>query len=120
MKVRYLPQPEWGIGHLAALHENGSKAEVLFPSREGGPILVSAKGGALVPQPLKGGDRIRTAKGKLGAVTEEVEGGRGLRRYVLKYEDDGQEDELPESELRALPPRPDLLSMLREGRVGDA
>jgi ATP-dependent helicase HepA len=120
MKVRYLPQPEWGVGHLVALHENGGKAEVLFPSREGGSILVSTKDKALVPRPLEVKDRIRTAKGRTAVITEEVEGGRGLRRYVLRYEDDQQEDELPESELRALPPKPDMLSMLREGRVGDA
>jgi ATP-dependent helicase HepA len=120
MKVRYLPQPEWGVGHLAVLHEGGAKAEVAFPSREGGPILVSTKDKALVPQPLKSGDRIRTTKNRLGTITEEVEGGRGLRRYVLRYDDDGAEDELPESEVRALPPKPDMLSMLREGRVGDA
>jgi len=120
MKVRYLPQPEWGVGHLVALHENGGKAEVQFPSREGGAILVSTKDKALVPHPLQLKDRIRTAKGRVGTITEEVEGARGLRRYILKYEDDGQEDELPESELRALPPKPDMLSMLKEGRVGDA
>jgi ATP-dependent helicase HepA len=118
MKVRYLPQPEWGIGHLLSLEENGAKAQVLFPAREA-PILVSTKQGALVPQPLTPGDAVLTARGKPGAVHEEVEGGRGLRRYVVKL-DDGSEDEWPESELRAQPPRADSLVMLREGRVADA
>lgn len=119
MKVRYLPQPEWGIGHLIALHEGGAKAEVAFPAREGGPILVSTKGDALVPHQLSVGDPIRTAKGRAGVVTAEEPGGRGLRRYVVRY-DDGEEDELPESEVRAQAPKPDMLSALRDGRVGDA
>ncbi|HEY8211247.1 MAG TPA: helicase-related protein [Myxococcaceae bacterium] len=119
MKVRYVPQPEWGIGHLVALHEGGSKAEVLFPAREGGPVLVSTKGGSLQPYQLSVGALVRNAKGRTGAVTGEEPGGRGLRRYTVRY-DDGEDDELPESELRAQAPRPDLLSTLREGRVGDA
>jgi ATP-dependent helicase HepA len=119
MKVRYAPQPEWGIGHLVALHEDGSKAEVLFPAREGGPVLVSTKGGALQPYQLSVGALIRTTKGRPGAITGEEPGGRGLRRYTVRY-DDGEDDELPESEVRSQAPRPDLLSTLREGRVGDA
>jgi len=119
MKVRYAPQPEWGIGHLVALHEGGSKAEVLFPAREGGPVLVSTKGDALQPYQLSMGALVRNAKGRPGTITGEEPGGRGLRRYALRY-DDGEEDEMPESELRAQAPRPDLLSTLREGRVGDA
>jgi ATP-dependent helicase HepA len=119
MKVRYLPQPEWGVGHLVALLEGGAKAEVQFPARDGGSILVSTKGGALQPHQLSVGDAIRTPKGKTGTITGEEPGGRGLRRYAIRY-DDGTEDELPESEVRAQPPRPDLLSTLREGRVGDA
>jgi ATP-dependent helicase HepA len=119
MKVKYLPQPEWGTGHLLSLEEEGTRAVVAFPARENGaPILVSTKGGALVPTALPVGSGVRTAKGKVGAITEEVEGGRGLRRYVLKLED-GSEDELPETELRALPPRPDLIAMMKEGRIAD-
>jgi ATP-dependent helicase HepA len=38
---------------------------------------------------------------------------------VVRYED-GEEDELPESEVRPLAPTSDLLTTLREGRVGDA
>ncbi len=34
--------------------------------------------------------------------------------------DDGTGNELPESELRAQPPRPDMLTMLKEARVADA
>src|SRR5579863_2366305 len=82
MKVRYLPQPEWGVGHLVSLLDAGTKAQVLFPTREA-PVLVSTKQQALVAQPLAVGDRVRTAKGRTGSVTAEVEGGRGLRRYVL-------------------------------------
>ncbi|MCU0696770.1 MAG: SNF2-related protein [Myxococcaceae bacterium] len=119
MKVKYLPQPEWGTGHLLSLEEEGTRAVVAFPARENGaPILVSTKGGALLPTALAVGAGVRTAKGKVGVVTEEVEGGRGLRRYVLKL-DDGSEDELPETELRALPPRPDLIAMMKEGRIAD-
>src|SRR5687768_7014413 len=113
MKVRYLPQPDWGVGHLVALHDGGNKAEVAFPSRPEGPTLVSTKGGALVPQPLVPGDSVQTRKSRAAQVVEEVEGGRGLRRYVIRYEG-GEEDELPESELLAAPPKPDLLSTLRE------
>lgn len=119
MKVRYLPQPEWGVGHLLALLDSGNKAQVLFPAREGGPVIVSTKGGTLEPFAFGPGDRVTTAKGKAAVVTAEVPGGRGLRRYVFEYED-GEEDEAPESELRATAPKPDLLSMLKEGRVADA
>jgi ATP-dependent helicase HepA len=118
MKVRYLPQPEWGVGHLVQLFDGGTKAQVLFPTREE-PTLVSTKQGALIAQPLAVGDRVQTGKGKAATVTAEVEGGRGLRRYVIQL-DGGGEDELPESELRAHAPRPDMLSSLREGRVADA
>ncbi|XXF78829.1 SNF2-related protein [Myxococcaceae bacterium GXIMD 01537] len=120
LKVRYLPQPEWGVGHLLSLQEEGAKALVLFPTREDAPVLVSTKGGALVPHQLPVGEVIATAKGRRATVVGEEQGGRGLRRYVIRYADSGEEDELPESEVRALAPRSDLLSTLREGRVGDA
>lgn len=119
-KVRYLPQPEWGVGHLMELREEGTQALVLFPAREGEPVLVSTKGGALVHHALTKGEPVRTARGRRATVVGEEEGGRGLRRYVIRYADTGEEDELPESEVHALAPRSDLLSMLREGRVGDA
>lgn len=120
-KVRYLPQPEWGVGHLEALQDAGAKALVLFPARGNGePVLVSTKGGALVPYVLTKGEPVQTAKGRRATVLGEEEGGRGLRRYVLRYTDTGEEDEMPESEVHALAPRSDLLSTLREGRVGDA
>ncbi|MBL8918872.1 MAG: DEAD/DEAH box helicase family protein [Myxococcaceae bacterium] len=119
MKVKYLPQPEWGTGHLLSLEDEGTKAVVAFPARENGaPILVSTKGGALVPTALKPGDGVRTAKGKVGVVVQEEEGGRGLRRYSIKLED-GTDTELPETEVRALPPKPDLIAMMKEGRVAD-
>ncbi|HZH04071.1 MAG TPA: helicase-related protein [Myxococcaceae bacterium] len=119
MKVRYLPQPEWGVGHLVALHDDGNKAEVTFPSRTEASTLVSTKGGALVPQALLPGDAVQTRKGRPATVVEEVEGGRGLRRYVIRYES-GEDDEMPESEVMAVPPKPDLLTSLKDGRVGDA
>ncbi len=119
-KVRYLPQPEWGVGHLLTLEEAGAKALVLFPTREDAPVLVSTKGGALVAHALRPGDAVQTAKGRRATVVGEEQGARGLRRYVVRYADSGEEDELPESEVRALPPRSDLVSSLREGRVGDA
>jgi ATP-dependent helicase HepA len=119
MKVRYLPQPEWGTGHLVRLHDAGLRAQVAFPGREGNATLVSTKGGALVPQQLLAGEAVRTSKGKPATIVGEVEGARGLRRYVLRFED-GTEDEWPESEIQVPPPKPDALTMLREGRVGDA
>ncbi len=120
MKVRYLPQVEWGTGHLVSFEDEGAKAQVAFPAREGGPVLVSTKQGALVAHPLQVGDGVRTSKGHTGVITAEVEGGRGLRRYVVKVEGGADDDEWPESELRALPPQPDALAMLRDARVGDA
>jgi ATP-dependent helicase HepA len=120
IKVRYLPQPEWGVGHLALLQEEGAKAVVFFPAREDAPVLVSTKGGALVAYALPSGEPIVTVKGRRATVVREEPGARGLRRYVIRYEDTGEEDEMPESEVRALPPRSDLLTTLREGRVGDA
>jgi ATP-dependent helicase HepA len=118
MKVRYLLQPEWGVGHLVRMLEGGAVAEVVFPGR-GQPTLVSTRGNALVPHPFVPGDRVRTTKGRPATITGEEPGGRGLRRYVLRYED-GTEDELPESEVQAPVPDTDLLTSLREGRVADA
>jgi ATP-dependent helicase HepA len=119
MKVKYLPQPEWGTGHLLSLEEEGLRAVVAFPARENGaPILVSTKGGGLVHSALRPGEGVRTAKGKTGVVEREEEGGRGLRRYVIALED-GTETELPETEVRALPPKPDLIAMMKEGRIAD-
>lgn len=118
-KVRYLPQPEWGVGHLMSLQEEGTKAQVLFPTRPEAPVLVSTKGGALVAHRLVPGDPVLTYKGVLATVVGEEPGARGLRRYRLRHAE-GREEALPESEVYALPPRSDLLSSLREGRVGDA
>jgi len=119
MKVRYLPQPEWGTGHLVRLLDAGLRAQVLFPGREGSATLVSTKGGALVAQQLRVGEAVKTSNGKTASVAGEVPGARGLRRYLLRF-DDGTEDEWPESEIQVPPPKPDALTMLREGRVGDA
>ena len=91
---------------------DASKAAVMFPGREDA-TLVSTKGGALVPQQLKAGDAVYNTRGRGGVITGEVEGGRGLRRYTLRYDDqdsDEEDDEQPESELRAQPPRPDALA----------
>ncbi len=118
MKVRYLLQPEWGVGHLVRTLEAGTVAEVVFPGRSQA-TLVSTRGSALVAHPFVPGDRVRTAKGRAGTITGEEPGGRGLRRYLLRYED-GTEDELPESEVQAPVPDTDLLSTLREGRVAEA
>ena len=118
MKVRYALQPDWGVGHLLRTFESGTVAEVLFPARAQ-PTLVSTRGNTLVPHPFVPGDRVRTAKGKPATITGEEPGGRGLRRYVLRYED-GTEDELPESEVQAPPPDTDLLTTLRDGRAADA
>jgi ATP-dependent helicase HepA len=118
MKVRYALQPEWGVGHLVRTFEGGTVAEVLFPGRAQA-TLVSTRGNTLIPHPFVPGDRVRTGKGRAATITGEEPGGRGLRRYVLRYED-GSEDELPESEVHAPPPDTDLLTTLREGRVADA
>jgi ATP-dependent helicase HepA len=118
MKVRYALQPEWGVGHLLRTLEGGAVAEVLFPGRAQ-PTLVSTRGNTLLPHPFAPGDPVRTGKGRKATVTGEEPGGRGLRRYVVRYED-GTDDELPESEVHAPPPETDLLTTLREGRVADA
>ncbi|MFZ5438589.1 MAG: helicase-related protein [Myxococcota bacterium] len=120
MKVKYLAQPEWGVGHLLSIEEGGARAVVSFPGRENGePLTVSTRGGALVHATLDVGAAIKTPKGRAGQVLREEEGARGLKRYAVKF-DDGKEDEYPETELRALPPKPDLLTMLKEGRAADA
>src|SRR5690242_11060555 len=118
MKVRYALQPEWGVGHLLRTLDGGAVAEVLFPGRAQ-PTLVSTRGNTLLPHPFAAGDPVRTSKGRKATVSGEEPGGRGLRRYVLRFED-GTEDELPESEVHAPPPETDLLTTLREGRVADA
>ncbi|MDP2275705.1 MAG: SNF2-related protein [Archangium sp.] len=120
MKVKYLPQPEWGVGHLVSVEEGGARAVVMFPGRENGePLTVSTRGGVLQPWPLEPGQLVKTFKGKTGVILREEEGGRGLRRYAIKFED-GKEAEYPETEFKALPPKPDLLTMLKEGRAADA
>ncbi len=120
MKVKYLPQPEWGVGHLLSVEEGGARAAVSFPGRENGEALtVSARGGALVHASLDEGAAVKTPRGKAGVVLREEAGARGLKRYAVRF-DDGREDEYPETELRALPPKPDLLTGLKEGRAGDA
>ena len=118
MKVRYALQPEWGVGHLLRTFEGGTVAEVLFPGRSQ-PTLVSTRGNTLLPTPFAPGDRVRTGKGRAATITGEEPGGRGLRRYILRYED-GTEDELPESEVHAPVPGTDVLTTLRDGRVADA
>lgn len=120
MKVKYLPQPEWGVGHLVSIEEGGARAVVMFPGRENGePLTVSTRGGVLQPWVLEPGQVIKTFKGKTGVILREEEGGRGLRRYAIKFED-GKEAEYPETEFKALAPKPDLLTMLKEGRTADA
>src|SRR5215471_6346537 len=69
MKVRYLLQPEWGVGHLVRMHEGGTLAEVVFPGR-GQPTLVSTRGNSLVAHPFVPGDRVRTTKGRPATRTE--------------------------------------------------
>ena len=123
MKVRYLSQPEWGVGHLVALVEEGNQADVHFPGRGPEAVRVSTKGGALSAYQFQVGEAVQNTKGRQGAITGEEPGGRGLRRYTLRYDDapaQEEDDELPESEVRALPPASDLLSSLRAERVGDA
>ncbi len=122
MKVKYLPQPEWGVGHLVSLEEGGARAMVLFPGRDGGePLTVSTRGGALQHATLDPGVVIKTFKtGLTGVVLREEEGGRGLKRYAVKLEGRAEETELPETEFKALPPKPDLLTMLKDGRASDA
>ncbi|MBL9039014.1 MAG: DEAD/DEAH box helicase family protein, partial [Archangium sp.] len=120
MKVQYLPQPEWGVGHLLSLEDNNTKAQVSFPARDNGqPILVTTRGGTLVHSVLKAGDAIRTKAGHTGVVVASEPVARGLYFYTVKL-DDGSEDELIELDLRAQPPKPDLLAMLKSGRVADS
>ena len=119
MKVRYALQIEWGVGHLLEVHEEDAKAHVLFPARAEGSVWVSTRGGRLEPVALAPGTGVQTAKGIQGTVESEVEGGRGLRRYEVRLSD-GALNEYPESALYAVPPKPDLLSLLKEGRVADA
>src|SRR5260370_7761639 len=88
MKVRYLPQPEWGTGHLVRLHDAGLRAQVSFPGREGNATLVSTKGGALVPQRLLPGDAVRTSKGKPATIVGEMKRPPRLRRHFLRFHDD--------------------------------
>ena len=54
MKVKYLPQPEWGVGHLVSVEEGGARAVVMFPGRENGePLTVSTRSGVLQPAALE-------------------------------------------------------------------
>ena len=102
MKVKYLPQPEWGVGHLLSLEDNNTKAQVSFPARDAGaPILVTTRGGTLVHAVLNQGDAVRTKAGLGGVVTASEPVARGLYFYSVKLED-GTETELIELDVRAL------------------
>ena len=94
-------------------------AEVQFPGRSQ-PTLVSTRGNSLLPHPFAPGDQVRTGKGRAATITGEEPGGRGLRRYVLRYEDGRQRTSCRSR--RSAPRRPDtdVLTTLRDGRVGDA
>src|SRR5215472_14706415 len=59
MKVRYLLQPEWGVGHLVRTLEDGGVAEVLFSGRAQ-TTLVSTRGNTLVAHVFASGDRVQT------------------------------------------------------------
>ena len=119
MKVRYAPQPEWGVGHLVRTFEGGTVAEVQFPGRSQ-PTLVSTRGSSLLPHPFAPGDQVRTGKGRAATITGEEPGGRGLRRYVLRYDDGDRGRAARVRGARAAAPTRISLSTLREGRVADA
>ena len=67
MKVKYLPQPEWGVGHLVSVEEGGARAVVQFPGRENGQALtVSTRGGVLQHAVLEPGRRSRPSRASWG------------------------------------------------------
>ena len=117
-KVRYVPQPEWGVGHLLDLLEEGSRAMVLFPGRDE-PVIVSTRGRKLVPVILEPGDRIRIPGAIAATIVEVLEADEGEDFVHYRWRvDDEEEGTNREDEILPLPPRPDLLSSLEDGRVG--
>ncbi len=118
MKVRYLPQPDWGIGHLVAFDPEEAKAAILFPGRGGEPAIVSTKQKALVHVHLEAGLKVSTLKDEPAEVVSEAAPADGLRRYVVRVGKDSLT--LSEAELRAPLPSSDLVTMFTEGRFGDA
>ena len=117
MKVRYALQPEWGVGHLLRTLEGGALARSSSPAARNRLSSPPAGTPCSRTRSCRGSGADREGPG--GDDHRREPGGRGLRRYVLRYEDGG-EDELPESEVHAPPPDTDLLIMMREGRVADA
>jgi ATP-dependent helicase HepA len=149
-KVRYLPRPDWGIGHLVGLDEDGHRALVFF-SGEDEPTVVSTKGGALVHHRFAPGDRVLTDDGSAAVIVEQLPPEPKRRRDPWEDEEAidasryhryrislaaphaadatlvpaaagavDEEHAVDERVLRAPPPSPDLLDMLAEGRVADA
>ncbi|MFN0061842.1 MAG: helicase-related protein [Myxococcaceae bacterium] len=119
MKVRYGPQPDWGIGHLVAHRTEDSRALVLFPGRGNDPIYVSTKSGALGHARLVAGAVVRVGDGATARVVHvEAGASHGLLRYRVRLES-GKETTLEESELRGVVPAPDVAESLLQGRFAD-
>ncbi len=117
MKVRYLPQPEWGVGHLLAYDAEAGRAAVIFPGRGDEPVLVSTKQRALERVELSPGAPVLLVDGGEGSVVERVTGAGEL--FVYRVEHAGERVLVPEERLRAALPSGDLEAMLRAGRFGD-
>ncbi|MCC6809334.1 MAG: DEAD/DEAH box helicase family protein [Deltaproteobacteria bacterium] len=118
MKVRYLPQPDWGVGHLVAFDEEAARAAVIFPGRGDEPAIVSTKQKALVAVALDVGLRVTLVKGGEAEILREAGVEEGLRQYVIRA--GKAEQTISEAMLRAPLPSGDLVTMFGEGRFGDA
>jgi ATP-dependent helicase HepA len=119
MKVRYLPQPDWGTGHLLAADPEEGRAAVIFPGRGDEPAIVSTKNRALERVRLDPGQAI-TISEEAAVIVDLASGDDDEALYLYAIERDGERGLVSEEMIRAAMPSGDLEAMLREGRFGDA
>jgi ATP-dependent helicase HepA len=110
-KIVYHAQPEWGVGHVLELVEE-HRLLVEFAGREGPPIVVSTKNKAVQPYTFSPSEMVVTASREQGQVV------RAHRDGTYDVQVGNRTLHIPEAELRALPPKSDVISALHRGHVG--
>ncbi len=118
-KIRYLPQPGWGVGHVLTLSDEGRRADVRFPEPTG-TVRISLKGGKVEPHFFEPGDEV-LLDGLPAQILERID---DLGDYddlaTYRCLTEAGEIEISEDRIEAPAPPEDLLDALRAGRVGRA
>jgi ATP-dependent helicase HepA len=114
-------QPSWGIGRVVGASKDGMRFAVRFSGRPREELQVSAKDRALARHRFEPGETVRLRK----AGDERVLRGivRGARRGdvdTLVVETEGDELELSETSVAAVPPSSGVVEGLARGAWGDA